>query len=172
MEDLRDVILVGHSFAGIVVTCIADRMPERISDLIYLDAVIPTNGQNGFWFLPPHMAEERIQLSMQTSGGLTIPVPKPEVFGITDPADMQWLMRHLRPHPLKAYTDPIRLDHPVGNGCRVTYIACTNPLYTPLIVMHDYAKNQAGWSYQEIACGHDAMVAAPERLAQLLLAVV
>lgn len=171
MEELNDVILVGHSFAGNIVSCVADRMPERIAHLVYLDAIIPADGQNVFSLVPAAIVAERIQTSMQTSAGLSLPVPKPEAFGVTNPADMAWLLRHLRPHPLKTYTDPIRLNHPAGNGRPVTYIACINPSYPLLTSARNYAKKQAGWSYVEIRCGHDAMVLAPERLTQLLLAV-
>ncbi|HTY55159.1 MAG TPA: alpha/beta hydrolase [Candidatus Binataceae bacterium] len=171
MEELENIILVGHSFGGNVITCVADRMPHRIAHMVYLDAAVPTNGQNALAPLPKAVADERIRLSRQFSGGITMPIPSTEVFAVTEPADVAWLQAHLRPHPLKAYTDPIRFEHPAGNGRPVTYIACTDPEYPLLASSRDYAKKQAGWTYEEIGCGHDAMVLAPERLAELLLAI-
>jgi pimeloyl-ACP methyl ester carboxylesterase len=171
MEELSDIVLVGHSFAGNVVTCIADRMPQRIAQLVYLDAAIPFDGESAFSPLPEAIVAERIELSKKTSGGLTMPIPDLKIFGVTEPADVQWITPHLRPHPIKTYTDQIRVKNPVGNGRPTTYIACTNPIYAPLARARDFAKKQPGWKYEEISCGHDAMVALPDRLAEMLLAV-
>ncbi len=171
MEELTDVILVGHSFGGTVITGVADRIPERISQLVYLDAVIPQSGKNTFSTESAVLASERIMLSMQSSAGLTFPVPRPEAFGVTNPEDAAWLLRHLRPHPLRTYADTLVYTNPVGRGRPINYIACVNPGYPPLGAMHEYAKNQPGWRYQEIDSGHNVMVIAPKELAKRLLGI-
>src|SRR5262245_50776256 len=82
MEDLTDSILVGHSFAGAPITGAADRVPERITHLVYLDAALPQNGESVFSRFPPQIVAERRKLAQETSGGLTLPVPPPSSFGV------------------------------------------------------------------------------------------
>lgn len=171
MEELTDVILVGHSFGGTIITGVADRIPERISRLVYLDAVIPESGKNTFSTESSALAGERITQSMLSSAGLTFPVPQPGAFGVTNVDDAAWLMRHLRPHPLRTYADTLVYTPPIGHGRPIHYIACVNPGYPPLGAMHAFAKSQPGWRYQEIDSGHNAMVIAPKELAQRLLAI-
>jgi pimeloyl-ACP methyl ester carboxylesterase len=169
-KDLHDVILVGHSFGGIAISGAADRMPERIRHLVYLDAMVLLDGQSPFSRVPPDVAQKRRELSVQTSGGLSIPVPTAEMLGVTDPKDAQWLMAKCTPHPVSTYEDAIHLAHEPGNGLPATYIAVT-PHYGPVAASRDYAKSRSDWHYMEIAAGHDAMVTSPEALTKLLLSI-
>jgi pimeloyl-ACP methyl ester carboxylesterase len=168
-EELQRVILVGHSFAGGPISVIADRHPETLQHLIYLDAVILENGQSVFSTLDPDIVARRIELAQETSGGLTMQVPPPEAFGVTAPQDVAWLRRRLSPQPLNPYREPIRLKHPLGNGIRKTYIACVEPAYGPLVSTHERVRRQGGWEYLEFASGHDAMVISPDALTELLV---
>jgi pimeloyl-ACP methyl ester carboxylesterase len=168
-EELQQVILIGHSFAGGPISVVADRNPETLQHLIYLDAVILENGQSAFSNLDPDIVARRIEPAQETSGGLTIPVPSPEAFGVTAPQDAAWLRRRLSPHPLNSYQEPIRLNHPLGNGISKTYIACLDPAYGPLIPTHERVRRQRGWEYLEFASGHDAMVISPDALTELLI---
>jgi pimeloyl-ACP methyl ester carboxylesterase len=171
MEELSDVVLVGHSFAGAALIGAADRIPERIAHLVFVDAVLLQDGQSVFSTIPPDIVKARIEAAQMSSAGVSLPVPKAEAFAVTEPEDAAWLGRHLRPHPFKTYVDAIKLAHPMGNGRPATYIACTNPGYPPLAAMHETAKRQPGWTYREIGCGHDAMVLAPRDLTDMLLAI-
>jgi pimeloyl-ACP methyl ester carboxylesterase len=171
MEDLTNVILVGHSFGGASIIGAADRIPERIGHLVFLDGALLQNGQSVLSTVPPDIVTARIRATMETSAGVTLPVPSPDAFGVTDEQDAAWLTRHMRPHPFKTYVDKLPLAHPIGAGRPVTYIGCVKPAYPPLGVAHDYAKKAPGWTYQEIATGHDAMVLAPKALAEMLLAI-
>lgn len=168
-EELRDIILVGHSFAGGPVSVVADRMPERLKQLVFLDAVLLEDGQSAFSKLDPAIVAQRVKLAQETSGGLTIPPPPPAAFGVTEPQDVAWLRRRLTPHPLHSYMAPIRLNHPLGNGVNKTYIACTHPAYEPLVPTQEWVRRQNGWRYLELASGHDAMVLHPEALTQMLI---
>jgi pimeloyl-ACP methyl ester carboxylesterase len=171
MEDLTDGILVGHSFAGAPITGAADRVPERIAHLVYLDAALPQNGESVFSRFSPQIVAERRRLAQETSGGLTLPAPPPSAYGVEAQEDVAWLQRHLRPQPFRGYQDPLRLQHPFGNGRKITYIACVKPVYPPVEVLHEYARNQPGWQYLELATGHNAMVLAPAALSDMLLQV-
>ena len=168
-EELSDVTLVGHSFGGNPVSAVADRVPERLKHLVYIDTLLLKNGESGFNQLEPAIVAQRIELAEKTSGGLTIPPPSPEAFGVSDPADAEWLRRQLTPLPLNCYRVPIHLKHPLGNGVRKTYIACTNPIYEPAVPTHEWVKSQSDWGYLEIATGHDAMITSPEGLSEMLI---
>jgi pimeloyl-ACP methyl ester carboxylesterase len=167
-EELRDIILVGHSFGGNPVSVVADRVPELLKQLVYIDTLLLKNGESGFSQLDSAIVAQRIELAEKTSGGLTIPPPSPEVFGVVDPADAEWLKRRLTPLPLNCYQVPIRLEHPLGNSLNKTYIACTNPVYQPAVRTHEWVKRQTSWQYLELATGHDAMVISPNELAATL----
>ena len=168
-EELSDVILAGHSFGGNVVSAVADRVPERIKHLVYIDTLVLRNGESGFSLLDPVTLAQRIKLAEKTSGGLTIPPPSPQAFGVTDAADADWLRRQLTPLPLDCYREPIHLERPLGNGVKRTYIACTDPIYQPAVQTHEWVKSQHDWRYFELSTAHDAMVTDPEALAQMLV---
>src|SRR5262249_4855925 len=166
-EDLNDVVLVGHSFGGNSISGVADVMRDRIRQLIYLDAVILENGQSVFSQLPKDVVEARTKAAQETSGGLSIPAPPPAAFGITDAVQTQFVQSRFTPHPFNTFVSPLKLANKVGNGLPTTYIICADPIYKPLEASRNWVK-AAGWKTIEIQCGHDAMVIAPDRLADLL----
>ena len=168
-EELRDIILVGHSFGANPISVVADRTPELLKHLVYLDAFLLNNGESAFSKLDPATVAKRVKLAEETSGGLTIPPPSPAVFGVTEPADAEWLERRLTPLPLNCYQMPIRLKSPLGNGVGKTYIACTRPVYPSIAPTHEWVKGQKDWRYLELASGHDAMVISPRELADVLI---
>jgi pimeloyl-ACP methyl ester carboxylesterase len=166
-EELSDAVLVGHSFGGIAITGAADRVPARIRQLIYLDSRIVQNGQSAFdTSLPALVAERRRQAA--ATGGLSLPAPSPESFGVPPGPLAQRVARLLTPHPFATMTNRLRLAHPLGNGLPCTYIACTAPSYPSLAQCRDWARAQPGWGYRELATGHDAMITAPAATAALL----
>jgi len=144
-------------------------VPERLKHLVYIDTLVLQNGESGFSQLDPAIVARRIELAEKTNGGLTIPPPLPEAFGVFDPADAEWLRRQLTPLPLNCYRAPIRLKHPLGNGVRKTYIACTDPIYGPAVLTHEWIKSQTEWRYLELSTGHDAMITSPDGLSEMLI---
>ena len=165
-EELDDVVLVGHSFAGPVITGVADRMPERLRQLVYLDAIVVGHGQSALSLFSEEVQRERRRTT--DVEGLRMAIPDPAKFGVTDPMQVAWLHRRLTPHPLNADTEPLQLRHPPGNGVRKTYIAVTDPWYPPLEELRARLREQPDWEWRELATGHDAMVTAPVALADLL----
>lgn len=170
-EDLADVFLVGHSFAGRSISGAADCMPERLRRLVYLDAGLPQSGKSSFDGMAPDVRAARLEAARQFSGGLSIPPPPPSAFGVTEPADVAWLQRSLTPHPTATYTMPMVLNHPLGNSVPVTFIRCTDPPYANMAKSAEYARSRSDWQYLEIATGHDAMISAPAELTEMLLAL-
>ncbi len=167
--DLREVVLVGHSFGGLPISGVADRMPERLRRLVYLDAIILQDGQSPFGVLPPALVAERRRLIAEQGGGIGLPPPGLAALGIPEGhPETAAVAARLTPHPAGTYESALRLAHPVGNGLPCTYIACTDPLYAPLEGARRWVRGRPGWTWREIATGHDAMVTAPEALAALL----
>lgn len=166
-EDLADVVLVGHSFGGITITGAADRVPQRIRHLVYLDSFVLQDGQSAFSVLPPDVVAARRRLAQEFSGGVSLPVPEPSTLGVTDTADVAWLKKKCTPHPLSTYEDPLKLKGPPASGLPVTYIA-VKPDFAPTGASRAFAKKQNGWDYLEIKAGHDAMITSPKALLDIL----
>lgn len=105
-------------------------------------------------------------------GGIAVPPPPKAAFGIPeDHPETERVRRRLTPHPAGPYDSPLRLRNPaVGNGRPCTCIACTAPLHGPLEASRRWVRRQSGWSWQEIATGHGAVVTAPAEPARMLLA--
>ena len=167
-EDLREVVLVGHSYAGMIVTGVADRIPERLRALVYLDAVVIDNGETWSSVHPPHVVQARTA-EADTHG--FFPAPSPEVFGVTEPAGREWVARHLTAHPAGTYRQPLSLQHPIGNAIAKTYIDCTSPRYSTLNRVKARVRADPQWRVVELATAHDAMVTAPEELSRILEAL-
>ena len=167
-EELQEAVLVGHSFGGIAITGAADRMPERIRSLIYLDSVIPRDGRSALDLSQPDVAELR-RNSAAASGGLSVPPPDPSFFGVPPGSGADWVRRRMTPQPFHAFESAISLAHPPGNGLPCTYLICTAPVYEPLAAHREYARQQPGWTVREFAASHDAMVTHPQATADLLM---
>jgi pimeloyl-ACP methyl ester carboxylesterase len=167
-EEIGDVILVGHSYAGIVVSGVADRIPESIAHLVYLDAVILQPGASMLELVSAETIEYYRSLLPENGCGGVIPPPPAEFFGISDPQQVAWLNRRLTPQPLATYFNKVELHNPLGNNLAVTYIAGTHPYFRPTEASRNFAKNKQKWKYIEIDASHDAMISAPEKLAALL----
>jgi pimeloyl-ACP methyl ester carboxylesterase len=97
-ERLHDVILVGHSYGGSIITLVADRVPSQLAALVYVDAVIPENGVAGW----DGFSEQRQKAMLESAaifGGERVPPPDPSIWGITEPADLEWARTCCTPHP-------------------------------------------------------------------------
>ena len=168
-EELTDVVLVGHSYAGIVITGVADLAKARLRRLVYLDAAVVEDGHAWSGHAIPDIAAERRRLAKESSGGLSMPVPRAEAFGLRDPGDLAWVQRRLTPHPFRPFDQVMRWQHPVGNGLPKVYVECSDPAYANLAAVRDRYRGKPGWQFASLATGHDAMVSAPRETAQLLM---
>jgi pimeloyl-ACP methyl ester carboxylesterase len=167
-EDLRDVVLVGHSYGGLVITGVADRAPGRLARLVYLDAVIVNGGEAWSVTHTPERVAAWARLAAP-SGGVSVPPPDAGVFGIADPADRAWVNGRLTPHPYRTYSQPLRLARPPGAGLRKTHVACRGPGALSATARRVPIDAAHGWTVRTLDAGHDAMITAPAALARLLL---
>ena len=174
-EELDKVVLVGHSYGGLIITGAADRLDgsDKIASLVYLDALAPVDGNRWSDFNLPAAAEAR-HASAKKAGGLFMPPPDAAMFGLTDPAEIAWGNRRLRPHPYGCYQSYLRLPNlAAGRGAAAlprTYIDCVDPLYSDFNGLKPRLKADPAWKYVEIRTGHNAMMSAPDELTALLLA--
>jgi pimeloyl-ACP methyl ester carboxylesterase len=168
-EELERVVLVGHSYAGIVISGVADRVPQRLRQLVYLDALLLEPGKSLFSDFPPAVVEQRLKAIRETGGGVGAAAAlPPSAFGVKDPADAAWVARHLTPQPVGTYLQPLLLKAPLGNGLPKTYIECTGDPIATLEPTKARVRADAGWQLRTLATGHDAMVTAPAALTELL----
>ena len=173
-EELSDVILVGHSFGGVPVSGVADRMPEKIRHLVYLDAVVLESGQTAFSNYPPKDVEERIEASNKANGGLAVPNPKtlPPSWGFTEGTDdYAWVMRRITPTPLRANMTALDFHAPVSNGLPRIYIHCNKPENPVLEGSRALVKSWSGWNWIDFPGPHDSMITQPDEIVKLLLQV-
>jgi pimeloyl-ACP methyl ester carboxylesterase len=168
-EDLRDVVLVGHSFGGRTVTGVADRCPERLRQVFYLDAGIPVGGASRLEAMAPEPRAARIEAAMASTGGVSVPPPPAEQFGLTDPEQIAWVNRQLTPQPLSVEMSRLKLSHDIGNGVPCTYIRLRDRHFAGDMLGSDtYARDRSDWAYVEVEGAHDAMISAPGLVTELL----
>lgn len=170
MEDLHDVVLVGHSYAGVVIAGVADRIPERISKLVFLDAVIAGNGESCISVHPASFRQE-FEKDAAQYGMHSLSVRPSSLFGVSNPADRQWVDARLTLQPYGTFAQPLTLHHPYGNGLPLIYIACTQPQLPVPGLFAAKVKQSPQWKYYEMKTGHDAMITRPKELAGLLVAL-
>lgn len=169
LDDLRDVVLVGHSSGGAVITGVAQRCPYRLRELVYLDAFVPAPGQSVFDLLPAARREHFLGL-VDGSGRVVLdPETAMDGWGLTAAADRAWVGPRLRPFPVGALRDPLPAD-PVPELPR-RYIHCTvKPAGDSFAGFADAARTDPSWRFDELETGHDAMITAPDALAALFAA--
>ncbi len=165
-EDLRDIVLVGHSYGGMVATGVADRARERIAKLVYLDAFVPESGQSLFDLAPAQVRAGRQEAAAtQGDGWLVAPNPSP---ADTSPEDMAWIAVRRRWQPIGCFSQPIALRSAAPPPPR-TYIYCTR--IAPEDTFGQFARRfrtDPAWQFFEIDASHSPNVTAPEALASIL----
>lgn len=164
-EDLCDVILVGHSYSGMVVAGVVERRPERIRTRVHLDAFLPRSGEAAINLLPQRIAHHYRESVSGPGFGWLIPPRSLEVLGVTDGDDLAWLAPRLTPQPWATYTEAVTLSTRAPDVPGV-YVECTSwmRVFTP----QAQRARELGWPVHELETGHEAMVTAPEPLARFL----
>lgn len=169
-EELADVILVGHSYGGMVVTGVADRVAERIADVVYLDAIVPEDGQSTLDVQPPGRREWMAERA-RAAGGLAGAPVEAEVYGVTEPNAKAWIDAKCTPQPFAALSEKVRISgKPAERVAKKLYILCTDPALPYMRQFFDMAAADPGWEAIEMATGHDAMAIQPEALTDILAA--
>jgi pimeloyl-ACP methyl ester carboxylesterase len=175
-EDLHNVILVGNSSGGMVMTGVADHMPERIARLVFLDAFVPTDGQSMLDVIPPDRRPAMEAFVQKEGDGWLLPrfAPPPweklvpEAWQVTEGADLDWILPRLRPTPFGHFKEPVRRKNPAAENLPRTYIRTQWP-HPGLDRYAAAASETAGWQSRRIASSHLPYITHPGQLAALLL---
>jgi pimeloyl-ACP methyl ester carboxylesterase len=175
-EELQDVVLAVHSYAGMLGTAVADRMPQRLKHLVYVDAVVPRPGESWSSTHASATREQRLAAA-QASPDFSFPAPDPAVFGLAA-EDHAWVKRRQTPHPGHTYQAPLQFDPRRVAGVPRTFVDCVNPRLGTIDSIRPRVRDAKFWDgawmggggvrVVELDTGHDPMVSAPQALADLL----
>jgi pimeloyl-ACP methyl ester carboxylesterase len=169
-EDLESVVLVGHSYGGMVIRGVADRAPQRVQRVVFLDAFVPEDGQSALDLLAPERSAQLRDQAQTEGDGWRIPTQAPERYGVVDPADLEWARPRLGAQPLATLEQQLRITNPATmHQVRRSYIACTE--FEAFRPFARRAQTEPDWDYREVASGHDAMIIRPKELTDHLLAI-
>ncbi len=167
-HDLSDVVLVGHSYGGLVVSGVAGGPArDRLKHLVVLDGSAPNPGESMLDLALPAI---RTMFEGGVKDGL-MALPSMAAMGVTDAADIAWVQSKLTPHPFKTFKQPVQFDASRLKGLKKTYIRCTGEKgergMSPSAERCKAAPDE--WTYKELPTGHDAMVTMPDRLAEMFM---
>jgi pimeloyl-ACP methyl ester carboxylesterase len=179
-EDLSGVVLIGNSSSGMVITGVADRVPERIAHVVYLDAFVPQDGQTMLDLVPPDRRPPMEALMQSEGQGWLVPrlAPPPwekflpEAFRITDKADLRWVLPRLRPTPFGHFKEPVQRKNAAAEKLPRTYIRCVqwpNAVYDRHA---EAARRTPGWQSRELATSHLPYITHPREVTDVLLEIV
>jgi pimeloyl-ACP methyl ester carboxylesterase len=163
-EELTRVVLVGHSYAGLLITAVADRYAERIVRLVYLDAIIARSGES---WSSSHDENARQARRKDIAQGGALPPPPATAYGLTG-EDAAWVDRRQRPHPGGVYEDVLHFDEARVASLARTFVDCTSPALPTIAKSRQRVRSEPGWQVIELATGHDPMISAPAQLLDIL----
>lgn len=175
-DDLRDVVLVGCSSSGTVITAVAARIPDRVVSLVYLDAFVPSDGQCTRDLLSPERRPTLDSLVETEGGGWLLPrfAPPPwltivrEMWEITNEADIEWVLPRLRPTPYRHFTDPLSLAGTDLSAIDRLYVRCPRQP-APFDTFAEAARSSRVWRYAELDAPHLPYVTHPDLVTDVLL---
>jgi pimeloyl-ACP methyl ester carboxylesterase len=171
-EDRHDVILVGHSNGGTLITAVAERAPDRLGHLVYLDAFVPEDGQATIDLIPPPQRAEWETRVREEGYGWLLPSLRPEpweailrdFWQVHYEAERHWMIERLVPTPYKVFTDPVRRGNPAAAALPRTDIECMGNPVRAFARFAAMARRTPEWRYRELATTHESFVLAPEEL--------
>ncbi len=167
-EDLANFVLVGHSYGGMVVTGVADAIPDKISALVYLDAFVPENGQSLANLVPAGGPAPALESG---SDWRVAPLP-PETFGTPTPEVRAFFEKKTSPQPAGTMIQGVALTGGIDRVKRKTYIYCNVPSPTTFTQFYEKLKNRPGWTMHTLPCTHMAQNDMPNELTQMLLQAI
>lgn len=163
-EDVRDAVLIGHSYGGMVATGVASRAPERVRLLVYLDALVPRPGQSAFDLLPAAVVDQMVAAADQDGDGWRVPIgPLPPD---TPQADADWAMPLRRPQPIETLKQPLHFDE--RQLPPRAFVFCTRPGSGDAFRPYAERARREGWPYVEMDASHNPHITAPHALYAVL----
>jgi pimeloyl-ACP methyl ester carboxylesterase len=172
-EELSDFVLCGHSYGGMVISGVAEKIPEKIRSLVYLDAFVPADGHSLLDMVPAEMQATMRDDARHNGEGYLVTPLSAEHFNV-NAKDAAWVDRMCVKHPLACFEQKLHLAGGIGRVPRRTYILATGygpGTGSPFTSIAEQLKNDSsGWHIVNVPCGHDVMLDMPGELAELLIA--
>ncbi len=168
-EELSNVVLCGHSYAGCVISGVADRIADRIGALVYLDAFVLEDGQCLNDALPPAMRSARLELAKKVGEGWKLPPTPAETFNVNT-ADRDWVNRQCTMQPMATFEQRLHLTGEINRIENLTFIHASGWKNAHLSPYYEKTKAK-GWKTFAMPCGHDIMLDQPDELTEALLAI-
>jgi len=163
-QELSDVVLLGHSYGGMVISGVAEKMEKAIASLVMLDAFMPEDGESVLDIYPPAMREP--VLAAVRSGATTMPPRAAALFKVNE-KDRAWVDAQCTPQPIQCWLQKLKLTGARERIAKKTYIRASG-YQSPYFDAGLATARQRGYRTYEVPCGHDVMLDMPERLAQIL----
>lgn len=170
-EELSDVVLCGHSYGGCVISGVADRIPDCVRALVYLDAFVLDDGENLARHVPAMQMQQLLEGAKAVGEGWRVPPIPAEVFGV-NAGDLEWVNRQCTMQPIETFQQRISLSGRINKIKDVTFIRATGFVEGSPFPPFEAKAKARGWNMVEIPCGHDVMLDQPEELTRALLDVI
>lgn len=171
-EDLRNVVLVGHSYAGMIITGVAEQARDRIQHLVYVDALVPEHGQSAMDILPQPTRDTFRKLADAGGGWRMHPVDHLlHLWGLEPGPARAFVQARLCDFSIRCFETPVDAPTNAAGTLPRTYIASVKEHYPAKAVFDRFAARaqREGWSYHELATGHDCQAEMPDALSEILL---
>ncbi len=166
-EGLKDVVLCGHSYGGMVISGVAEMAPAgAIGSIVFLDAFLPDDGRSLFDYTTVPGAEGGPMEEEGEATGFVSPIPA-EVFGVNE-QDRAWVNAQCTPQSYRTFTEKARLTGARERIAKKAYVLATGYPQLTFPTFAAKVKDDPAWRYYEVPSGHDVMLDAPERLAEIL----
>jgi pimeloyl-ACP methyl ester carboxylesterase len=163
-QELKDVVIVGHSYGGMVISGVAEKVEKAIASFVMLDAFMPENGQSVVDIWPAAMRDGL--LAAERGGATTVPPRAAEAFKVNE-KDRAWVDARCTPQPIRSFLQKMTLKGARERIAKKSYIRATG-VSIPYFDAGLASARKKGWRTYEVPCGHDVMLDMPERLAEIL----
>jgi pimeloyl-ACP methyl ester carboxylesterase len=175
-EDLHDVVLVAHSYAGMIVTGVAELARQRLAHLVYIDAFVPDHGQSALQLMPEAIGSAFRKQADADGGGwrLRSSDRQLDLWGLEEGPARDFVRARLSDFTIRCFEQPIEAPAHAATKLGRTYIACVRDGYPARVVFDRFARRarQEAWRYHELPTGHDCHVEMPDSVTELLLSAL
>ncbi len=166
-EDLQRVVLVGHSYGGIVISGVAEKAQKQIASIVFLDAFVPDNGAT-IMSMSRQGLRDTVNAAIRR-GDLGYPPASAAYFNVNE-KDRAFVDRKCTPQPIGTYGDPVKLTGARERIAKKTYIRAKGFNSGGFDAIASRLRSDPAWNVHDMPCGHDAMIDMPDRLTELLIA--
>jgi len=174
LSTLPQVVLAGHSYAGMIISGVAEAHPSKVQHLIFLDAFIPDDGQSVLDLLPPEIGAHFRDIAQMQGAGWRLPGGESQLdlWGLEPGEARDFVRARLCDFSLRCFEEPLSLPANRKATIPATFVACVAQRYPARPFFQPFAEKAraSGWNVAEVETGHDCHVERPDEIAKILLA--